>query len=225
MERRGIMLAGLSDSASSRREFLRGLFPAGALLCSGCGRLSAAGREQVDPQNTVARHKFLEDSGLTMREAFRFAFLWNYIPMMQALADQIGREKLVAMLTEATGNYWGQQARRFAQKLPKRDLDAYIDMDTLEPTVDNEAHRGHFWSLALTTRRIERTPKSYEMRVTECLWAQTFREANAADIGFASICYGDEAMAAAFDPRLKLTRTTTLMNGGDYCDFRWVWEG
>jgi len=210
-----------SDLVSSRREFLQGLFPAGALLCSGCGRLSASSRLQDGP----AQDKFLEDSGLTMREAFRFAFLWNYIPMMQALADRIGREKFVGMLREATGIYWGQQARRFAERLPKRDLDAYINMDTLEPAVDNAEHRGHFGSLAITTQRIEHTPKSHEIKVTECLWAQTFLEADAGDIGFASICYGDEAMAAAFDQRLKLTRTKTLMEGDDYCHFRWAWEG
>ncbi len=211
--------------ASSRREFLQGLFPAGASLCYDCGLLSASSRLQNNSQNKPAKHKFLEDSGLTMREAFRFAFLWTYIPMMQALAAQIGREKLVAMVKEATGIYWAQQARGFAQRLQKKDRDAFFSMDTLETTIDNAERRKHFWSLAITTQSIEDTPKSYEMKVTECLWAQTFREANAGDIGFASICYGDEAMAAAFDQRLKLIRIKALMKGDDCCHFRWVWEG
>jgi hypothetical protein len=98
-------------------------------------------------------------------------------------------------------------------------------MDTLETTIDNAEHRKHFWSRAYTSQSIEDTPRSYEMKVTECLWAQTFREANAGDIGFASICYGDEAMAAAFDQRLKFIRTKTLMKGDDCCHFRYVWEG
>lgn len=219
------MVIKQSNLASSRREFLHGLFPAGALLCSGCGLLSASSRLQDNSQDTPAKHKFLEDSGLTMREAFRFAFLWNYIPMMEALSAQIGREKLIEMLREATDAYWGQQARRFGQRLQKKDLYAYFDMDTLDPTIDNAEHRKHFGSLAITTQRIEATPKSYEMKVTECLWAQTFREAKAADIGFASVCYGDEAMAAAYDPRLKLTRPKVLMKGDDCCHFRLVWEG
>jgi hypothetical protein len=214
-----------SNLASSRREFLQGLFPAGALLCSGCGLLSASSGLQNNSQNKPTKHKFLEDSGLTMREAFRFAYLWTYIPMMQTLAAQIGREKLVEMVKEATGIYWAQQTRSFAQRLQKNDLDTFFSMDTLDTTIDNAEHRKHFWSLAYTAQRIERTAKSYEMKVTECLWAQTFREANAGDIGFASICYGDEAMAAAFDQRLKLIRTKALMKGDDCCHFRYVWEG
>lgn len=215
------MIIKPSNLASSRREFLQGLFPAGALLYSGCGLLSASSRLQNKP----AKHKFLEDSGLTMREAFRFAFLWTYIPMMEALAAQIGREKLVEMVKEATGIYCAQQTRSFAQRLQKKDRDAFFSMDTLETTIDNAEHRKHFWSRAITTQSIEDTPKSYEMKVTECLWAQTFREANAGDIGFASICYGDEAMAAAFDQRLKFIRTKALMKGDDCCHFRYVWEG
>jgi len=210
-----------SDLASSRRVFLQGLFPAGALLCSGCGLLSATNRLQNKP----AKHKFLEDSGLTMSEAFKFAFQWAYIPMIQTLAAQIGREKLVEMVKEATGIYWAQQTRSFAQRLQKKDRDAFFSWDTLETAIDNAEHRKHFWSRAITTQTIEDTQKSYEMKVTECLWAQTFREANAGDIGFASICYGDEAMAAAFDQRLKFIRTKTLMKGDDCCHFRYVWEG
>ncbi len=106
--------------ASGRREFLPGLFPAGALLCSGCGLLSAAGRVQDSPQNKPARHKFLEDSGMTMNEAFRFAFQWTYIPMMQELAARIRREKLVEMVKEATWIYWGQRARNYGQRIQKK---------------------------------------------------------------------------------------------------------
>ena len=145
--------------------------------------------------------------------------------MMLALADQIGREKLAEMLKEATANYWTQRTRSFAQGLPKKDFGAFLSWDYLDPTLDNTEHRKHFWSLAYTTQTVENTPKSYEMKVNECLWAQTFREANAGDIGFASICYADEAIAAAFDERIKLTRTKALMKGDDCCHFRWVWEG
>lgn len=218
------MLLRLSKSVSTRREFLQGLFPVGTLLCSGCGLLSASGTGQDNSQNKPAQHKFLEDSGLTMREAFRFAFQWTYIPMMKELAARIGREKLVEMVKEATGVYWGQLARNYAQRLQKMDLDGFFAWDTLDPPIEDAERRKRFWSYALTSQRIARTPESYEIKITECLWAQAFREVNAADLGFATICHGDEAMAAAFDPRLKLTRTKTLMSGDDCCHFRWVWE-
>jgi hypothetical protein len=220
-----IMIIKPSSLSSSRREFLLNVFPAGTLICLECGSMSAWTASQEAQKVVEKKHKFLDDSGLTMRETFRFAYLETYIPMMLALADQIGREKLVEMLKEATANYWTQRTRSFAGRLPKRDLEAFRSWDTLDPTLDNSEHRNHFWSLAGTTVTNKDTPKSYEMKVTECLWAQTFREANAGDIGFASICYADEAIAAAFDQRLKLIRTKALMKGDDCCHFRWAWEG
>jgi hypothetical protein len=219
------MMIEPSSLPSSRRKFLQGIFPAGALLCSGCRQLSASSRLQDGPQNKADQHKFLEDSGLTMREVFRFAYLSTYIPMMQALADQVGREKLVEMVKEATNNYWAQWTGRIAQRLPEKNLAAFFRIDVLEAIVGNTKQRKRLWSLANTSQTIEDTEKSHEIKVTECLWAQTFREANAEDIGFASICYGDEVMAAAFDQRLKLIREKTLMKGDDCCHFRWTWEG
>lgn len=219
------MMIEPSRVPSSRREFLRGIFPAGVLLCSGCGLLSASSRLKAGPQDKADQHKFLENPGLTMRDVFRFAYQCTYIPVMQALADKVGREKLVELVKEATNNYWAQWTRRIAQRLPEKNLAAFFKMDALEGIVGNTKQKERFWSLANTSQTIEGTEKSHEIKVTECLWAETFREASAGDIGFASICYADEVMAAAFDERLKLIREKTLMRGDDCCHFRWVWEG
>jgi len=55
----------------------------------------------------------------------------------------------------------------------------------------------------------------------ECLWAKTFREADAGDIGYAGCCYGDYGMTKSFNPKLKLERNKTLMQGHDCCHFKW----
>ncbi len=72
---------------------------------------------------------------------------------------------------------------------------------------------------------IEKSDEVYEMKVTECLWAKTFRDKNAADIGYATVCHGDFTEATAYHPKLKLKRTKTLMQGHDCCNHRWTWEG
>ena len=77
----------------------------------------------------------------------------------------------------------------------------------------------------LTDEVIEQTETFVHSKITECLWSKTFREANAADIGFAAVCYPDYAMTSAFNPKIKLVRPTTLMQGHDCCDFRYHWEG
>jgi len=68
---------------------------------------------------------------------------------------------------------------------------------------------------------VEDSETAHEIRVTECLWAKTFREAGAAAIGYAVVCHGDYAECQAFNPHIRMIRTKTLMQGDDCCNHRW----
>jgi hypothetical protein len=57
------------------------------------------------------------------------------------------------------------------------------------------------------------------------LWAKAFRDENAGDLGYAMVCYPDYAVAKGLNPKLKLIRTKTLMQGDDSCSLRYVMEG
>ena len=66
---------------------------------------------------------------------------------------------------------------------------------------------------------------AFEVRVTECLWASTFRAADAADLGYSWVCHPDFAMARAFNPEMRLRRDQTLMQGATHCNHRWELTG
>jgi hypothetical protein len=84
---------------------------------------------------------------------------------------------------------------------------------------------GYNYAYSLTFTIIEDTDKAIEQKITECLYAKTFRDADAADIGYAYCCYADFPAAQAYNPKLRLIRTKTLMQGHDCCNHRYVWEG
>ena len=44
---------------------------------------------------------------------------------------------------------------------------------------------------------IEESDNIFEMKVIGCLWAKTFQDKNAADIGYATVCHGDFTEARA----------------------------
>ena len=75
--------------------------------------------------------------------------------------------------------------------------------------------------LGLGFEIVEDTETAFEVRVTECLWAKTFRDADAADLGYACICHPDYAMAKAFNPKLHMVRDKPLMQGCSHCNHRW----
>jgi hypothetical protein len=47
----------------------------------------------------------------------------------------------------------------------------------------------------------------------------------AGDIGYAMVCWGDYAWAEGFNPKIKLVRDKTLMEGHDRCNHRYIWTG
>jgi hypothetical protein len=52
-----------------------------------------------------------------------------------------------------------------------------------------------------------------------------FIDANAGDLGYILSCYGDYASAEGFNPKMRMIRTKTLMQGSDCCNHRYVIEG
>ncbi len=210
------MLIKPSKLASNRREFLLNVLPAGTLYCLGCGNLSAWTAGQEAQKAVEKKHKFQEDSGMSFQEVFKFAY-GDFIEVMQALANQVGKEKLLEMLKRESEVLAKKEAQEYLKKLPNNDFATFKAESKDKPS--------RFWEHVLTKTITEDTESSFGEKITECLFAKTFREARAADIGYAYYCYNDFPAAQAYNPKLRLIREKTLMNGDEYCNFRWVWEG
>jgi len=55
-------------------------------------------------------------------------------------------------------------------------------------------------------------------KITKCKWAEMLRDLDP-EFGFAMLCSTDYEQAKNYNPDFVLTRTNTLMEGDDYCDF------
>ncbi len=195
---------------AGRRAFLgRSALCAGGLLCLGCSRAIAG--QQAPAAAPAQPQKFGADSKMSFKDVYTFAYTNSYIPLLKALGDDIGREKLLPMLQAAASRSAAASVKKSAPPPPKNTLSAFMPDEN-----------GPFWSHVITLKWVEKTETAAEARVTECLWAATFRAADAADIGYATICYPDFAAAPAFNPRMRMVRTKTLMQGHDCCNHRWV---
>lgn len=190
--------------------------PLGTLLSLGCGSLLHAYPSQERAEKNDDTHKFLADSRMTFAAVFQFAFQNYYIPCLERLAGEIGREKLIEMVKRLTSESVAKSRREYMKNLPSNDFAAFI--------AQGKANRNRFVEHVLTDEVIEETDTFVYTKITECLWAKTFREVNAQDIGYAAICYPDFAMTRAFNPKIKLVREKTLMQGDDFCDFKYYWE-
>jgi hypothetical protein len=62
------------------------------------------------------------------------------------------------------------------------------------------------------------------MNVTRCAYAEMYRKHGMEDLGYLLSCGRDFALVENFNPKITLERTQTIMEGAEFCDFRFTLE-
>jgi hypothetical protein len=77
---------------------------------------------------------------------------------------------------------------------------------------------------ALEIETLRETPEAFDFNVRRCRYAETYRQMGLGEIGALLSCNRDGAFCEGYDAKLRLTRTQTIMEGADHCDFRYTVE-
>jgi len=77
---------------------------------------------------------------------------------------------------------------------------------------------------AMTIHVLEETEQRFSFNVTRCRYAEVYEKAEMKELGFCLSCCRDEPFTRGFNPRMRLLRTQTIMQGASLCDFRFVLE-
>lgn len=77
---------------------------------------------------------------------------------------------------------------------------------------------------ALEVEMLEEREDEVHYNVTRCRYAEMYKEMGLADIGHLLSCGRDGTFCTGYDPRIKLERTQTIMQGAGHCDFRYRLE-
>ncbi len=189
----------VSNDPVARREFLKRTLAIGAPFCFGCPSLLSLTQAQEKRVENTFQEKISQQSGMTYDQIFQFAYRDAQIPFLVSLSKQVGRERFIEMIKAAIDDAWSKPEvyDRFF-----KSLDAT------------------FWSHVVEAQIIERSETRTIQKSTNCLWAKTFRESNAADLGYALVCYSDFPIAKSQGQ--KLVRSKCLMQGDECCQFEWT---
>ena len=131
-------------------------------------------------------------------------------PLIGELSKIFEKKEILAVLRDINQKEAFERGRNMATE--KRDK-------TIEILVKDVATwgAGDVWEMEV----LEQTPTTYFFNVTRCPYYEKYSELGLEEYGVELSCCRDEPFARGLNPRLKLVRTQTIMQGADVCDFRY----
>lgn len=161
-----------------------------------------------------------DKAGRTIELPLEQYFRDNYeevVRLAKGFEKELGRERVLAIAERINVEGTVARLRQRFLSIPHESMEDFIAYhdNIIRSDLARDTQSGE---------NVEVGPSRFVFVMRECLWAKTFRELGAPDLGYALNCSSDFDYARCFNPKLKLTRTKTLMQGDDCCEFIYTWE-
>ncbi len=136
------------------------------------------------------------------------------VPLIQAFAEKMGREQALSVAAKVIQALACAAGREMAKKLGANNMAAFTRVVRDVWAQDK----------ALEMTVLEETDLKLSFNVTRCAYAELYEKLGMKEFGHCLSCSRDVGFAEGFNPRLKLQRTQTIMEGAPHCDFRFSLE-
>ncbi len=130
-------------------------------------------------------------------------------PLIAAVRGELGDARTLELLRGVITDLAREAGSALADELASTTLDAFAG------ALDRWKEGG-----ALEIEMLEQSPRRLDFNVRRCRYAEMYRTLGLAELGPSLSCQRDFALIEGFNPSVRLTRTQTLMEGADYCNFR-----
>jgi hypothetical protein len=154
----------------------------------------------------------MDQMPILTRRRIEAAFAKEVYAEMKA---ELGEEQARRILSNAVIKMAKSAAAEYASRAPE----GRTSLDSFRAILP-------FWTAedALHIEVLKSTETELHFNVTRCRYAEMYRSMGLADLGGVLSCNRDGAFCDGYDPRLKLSRSQTLMQGALHCDFRYTYE-
>jgi hypothetical protein len=132
------------------------------------------------------------------------------VPLIRAFQQEFGDDRTNEIVRRTITAIAEQQGRELAIGKGRDDLPAFA-----------EGMQAYGTSGALEVEFVEQTAERVGFDVRRCRFAEMYRDMGAGDLGAMLSCGRDFSNVTGFNPAIRLTRTQTIMQGADCCNFRY----
>ena len=135
-------------------------------------------------------------------------------PIYEEMVERLGKQQAAEILRAAITKDSIQQGQAYAR----------------EEGGDTTLHGFHAllpqWKAngALEVDMLAEEEQHVHYNVTRCQYAEMYKSMGLAEIGHILSCGRDGTFCTGYNPKIKLERSQTIMQGADHCDFRFHWE-
>jgi predicted hydrocarbon binding protein len=133
------------------------------------------------------------------------------VPLVKALQAELGEARANALVRKTLGDLYRKYGEEFWRSKNEENLGNFMASGFKTFARDD----------ALDYKVVEQTQDALAIDVTGCRYAEFYKELGEPELGFLLVCSGDFAMAEGFGGDVELTRTQTIMQGADHCNFRY----
>lgn len=134
-------------------------------------------------------------------------------PLIRAFQRELGTERANEVASRAIAEIARERGRQLASRTERNNLLSFAKVAA--------SWRGQG---DLTIEVLRSDPRHHHFNVTRCRFAEMYREMRLDDIGYILSCGRDFSLVEGFNPRIKLHRSQTIMQGAPFCDFRYTEE-
>jgi fumarate reductase iron-sulfur subunit len=130
------------------------------------------------------------------------------VPLIKAFAEELGADKAFAIAGEAIRNLGEEGGKLLADVAGGNQLE---DLARMLPFFSQGG--------ALEFEVPDARPGSAVINITRCRFTEMYKRRGMKEFGYLLSCGRDHALFKGFNPEIEFTRTQTIMEGADYCDF------
>ncbi len=130
------------------------------------------------------------------------------VPLIEAFAEEVGSERALAIaarVIESLGEEAGQALAAIAGGNQLEDLDRILPFFSAGGALEFESPTPE--------------PGRTAINITKCRFAEMYDRLGVKELGTLLSCGRDHALFRGFNPEIEFTRTQTIMEGADLCDF------
>lgn len=135
-------------------------------------------------------------------------------PIFDEMVREFGREKAKSVLKAAITKNAISQGQAYAAGEGKQTTLASFHELLPQWTAGG----------ALEVEMLKEAEDEVHYNVTRCKYSEMYKAMGLAEIGHILSCGRDGTFCTGYNPKIKLTRTQTIMQGADHCDFRYRWQ-